>query len=298
MYPNRFADLPGLRLHYIDAGPSDAPAVVLLHGFPEFWYSWRHQIPELIAAGYRVIAPDQRGYNLSDTHGPYDLATLVQDVIYLLDHLELSTCHLVGHDWGGVVAYTLAAAHPHRLVSLSILNAPHLNAYLDALRVSGRQRRKSWYVYYFQLPWLPEWSLRRRDYAMLRAMFRRLPPAYHSPADTERYVEVWSRPGALSAMVGWYRHLGRHLLLRGMRLPPMCIETPTLVIWGERDAALDKVCNRTLPRYVANLTIHYLPGISHWVQMHDPPAVNRLLLQHLAAHGHGQVAAETIPSPS
>jgi len=273
-----YVDLRGLRMHYAEAGPPDGAPIILLHGFPEFWYSWRLQIPALAAAGYRVIAPDQRGYNLSSKDGPYDIATLTADIAHLQDALGIASSHIAGHDWGGAVAWAFAAAYPERTDRLVILNAPHLNAYEDTVRRHPRQLLKSWYILFFQLPRLPEWSLRAGDYAVLRRAFARVP--HMTAADIARYTDAWARPGALSATVGWYRAMARGIIAHRGNLPALRVASPTLVIWGERDAVLDRACNDTLPRYVPDLRINYLPA-SHWVQLDKPDEVNRLLLAFL-----------------
>lgn len=282
----RFLDLPGLRMHMVEAGPEDGPPVLLLHGFPEFWYSWRFQIPALAAAGYRVCAPDLRGYNLTDTTGPYDLDTLLADIVHLQDALGWASAHIVGHDWGGVLAWPFAAAHPARARTVTTLNGPHLRAYLDAC-LRGRQILKSWYVGFFQIPGLPEWALRRDGGAALRKVFRGMPPDRMTAADLDRYVGAMLRPGCLSAAVGWYRALPRAVLRRGGALPNPRIDVPSCVIWGDRDHALDASCNATLPRYAPDLVVHRLPRATHWVQMDHPDEVNALLLEFLAARGGG-----------
>lgn len=274
-------DLPNLRLHYAAAGPQDGVPAILLHGFPEFWYSWRFQLPALAAAGYRAIAPDQRGYNLSDKHGPFDMATLAADIAHLQDALGFDSSHIVGHDWGGAVAYGFAALHPQRTRKLVVMNAPHYGAYLDTIRRTPAQILKSWYIYFFQLPWLAEASLRARDFESMRRAFRQLPPENMGSQDIAAYVEAWEQPGALSAMLGWYRTAFRATLRSGLSAPPQHVQAPTCVIWGEEDFALDRRCNDTLDRYTPDLRVHYLPGASHWVQMHRPQEVNRLLLEFL-----------------
>jgi len=275
-----FIDLPHLRMHYAVAGPEQGPPIILLHGFPEFWYSWRFQIPVLAQAGYRVYAPDQRGYNLTDKQGPYDVATLTRDVANFQDVMGIATCPIVGHDWGAVVAWSFAARYPKRVEKLLILNGPHPNAYLDACKHHFRQIRKSWYIYFFQLPWLPERLLRRKDFAALDRVFAAL---RMNSDDIARYKSALAQPGALTAMIGWYRFMVRGMFRNRFKSPVARIGVPTCVIWGERDLALDSTCNDTLCRYVPNLVIHRLPDANHWVQMHRPDAVNALLLAYLRA---------------
>jgi epoxide hydrolase 4 len=279
---HRFIDTPQLRFHVVEAGPASGDVVLLLHGFSEFWYSWRFQIPALAAAGYRVVAPDQRGYNLTDKHGPYHVEHLAADVAHLLDALDVEASHIVGHDWGGVIAYLFAALYPQRTRRLVVMNAPHLNAYRDTWRRSWRQLLRSAYVYYFQLRGLAEWSLRAGRYRAMRRSLQQAPAATMRPEDLELYVGAWSQPGALTAMLGWYRSaFRREVRLLNRAGPQYHVSAPTCVIWGEDDVALERACNDTLARYVPDLTVHYLPETSHWVQMHRPDRVNQLLLEFL-----------------
>jgi epoxide hydrolase 4 len=270
----------GLRMGFFDVGPRDGQPVLLLHGFPEFHYSWRMQWPALTQAGYRVIAPDQRGYNLSGKHGPYDLATLARDMADLQDALGITQCDVAGHDFGGAVAYALAAHFPQRVRKLGILNAPHPDAYLDALRSTVEQRKKSWYVFFFQLPFLPERRLARNNFAFVEQLFAGAGAT--TPSDIARYKTACAQPGALHAMIGWYRALGRGALARGLRGSLPIVRAETCVIWGERDLALSKDVNITLARHVPNACFAYLTEASHWVQLDAPEAVNQRLIEHFA----------------
>lgn len=278
-----FGQCNGMQMHYVTMGPPEGAPVLLLHGFPEFWYSWRFQMPALAEQGYFVIAPDQRGYNLSDKHGPYDIETLVADIIALLDELGIESCQLVGHDWGGVLAWSLASYHPARFERLVVMNAPHPNAYLDALK-SSFQLFKSWYIYLFQLPKIPEWLLRCKNWAALRKIYAQVPREFMHAKDVAHYVDAMKQPGALSAALGWYRAIPAQTRKHGGSLPDPIIQQPTLVIWGEKDLALGKACNRTLDRYVPELELHYLPDASHWVQMDHPNEVNAQLERFLSQH--------------
>jgi len=279
-----FAELQGLRMHFVTCGEAGNEPVLLLHGFPEFWYSWRFQMPALAAEGYFAIAPDQRGYNLTEKRPPYDIETLVNDLVHLLDYLGIARCHVVGHDWGGVTAWSLASYHPERVKSLCIMNAPHPNAYLDAVKSFSSQLFKSWYIYMFQIPRLPEWVLSRKDYKAIRNIFSVVPEEYMSAEDVEHYVTAISRPGALEAAIGWYREIPKQTRKHGGSLPNPQIDAPTLVIWGENDPALDVACNATLERYVPQLKIVYLPEASHWVQLDHPEIVTENLLDFLYQH--------------
>src|SRR3954463_14227547 len=158
----------GVHLHVVEAGPEGGPLVILLHGFPEFWYGWRRQIEPLAAAGFRVLAPDQRGYNLSDKPrkiSAYNLDLLARDVVGLIEEAGAGKARVVGHDWGGAVAWWLGVKHPERLAKLALLNIPHPLGMRRALRRSSEQRRKSSYMFSFQLPWLPERAFRAHHFA-------------------------------------------------------------------------------------------------------------------------------------
>jgi len=272
----------GIRLHYVEAG--EGPLVVLLHGFPEFWYGWRHQIPALAAAGYHVVAPDMRGYNLSDKPlgwRAYDAEHVARDVAGLIGHFGVERAYVVGHDWGAAVAYTVAMRHPEVVEKLAILNVPHTERMLAGFR-TARQLRKSWYMFFFQLPWLPEKGLERDDFSFLKRGLRADSREAFSDSDLERYVEAWSRPGALTGMINYYRAALRRsprATLAGLRQ----IEAPTMVIWGERDRHLGAELAQPLPQWVPNLRMERIPEATHWVQ-HDAPArVNQLLAEFFGA---------------
>jgi|SRR5579883_1831808 pimeloyl-ACP methyl ester carboxylesterase len=275
---HRYATVNGIRMHYVEQG--EGPLVVLLHGFPEFWYSWRHQIPAL-ATRFRVVAPDQRGYNLTEKPRgveAYKTSTLADDVAALVRHLGAERAHVVGHDWGGGVAWTFAMQHPELLATLAVLNCPH-----PALMARGilrpRQLLRSWYIFFFQLPWLPEKLLSARGYRAALQPFREWPhrPGTFSRDDLRAYREAMAQPGALTAMINWYRALSR-------TRPPIqtpIIDAPTLVIWAEDDKALGVELTHGLERYVRDLTIRYVPETSHWVQQERPELVNQYLLEFL-----------------
>jgi epoxide hydrolase 4 len=279
--PLEFVQLPGLRMGFVQAGSPERPAVLLLHGFPEFHYSWRHQIPAFVNAGYRVVAPDQRGYNQTGKHGPYDVATLASDIRQLQGALGITRSQVVGHDWGACVAYEFAHRFRERVQKLAIMNGLHLNALADHMKVSRTQLRRIWYIFFFQLPWLPERALRSKDYAFLEQLLGRVPGM--SAADVARYKHACAQPGALSAMLGWYRAVFRTALRELARPYIRNVPAETLLLWGMRDAALEYGVNDTLPRYVPNLRTHQIASADHWVQLEAPDEVNDVLLSFLAA---------------
>jgi pimeloyl-ACP methyl ester carboxylesterase len=274
------ADLGSVRLHYVEIG--EGPLVVLLHGFPEFWYTWRHQLPALAAAGFRVVAPDMRGYNRSSKPAgipSYSLTHLTGDVRDLIAERGESRARLVGHDWGGVVAYATAGMHPGVVAQLAVLNIPHPRRMNDGLR-TWRQLKKSWYIGMFQLPWLPEQMAARGRYRGFRHMLQHDAPDGYGVAEIERYLEAWSQTGAMTAAMNYYRAVVRHPPPRGALRP---IQAPTLVIWGERDRALGAEMAEPYARDVPGLRrVVRLPEISHWTPVHAADEVSRLLIEFFA----------------
>ena len=196
-------------LHAVAAGPEDGPLVVLLHGFPEFWYSWHRQIEPLSAAGFRVIVPDQRGYNLSSKPvgvSSYAMPELVSDVIAIADQLGQRKIFLAGHDWGAAVAWSTALLHPQRVAKLVVLNVPHPSVMRKFLSTRPRQFRRSWYMFFFQLPWLPEALFSAFNFrAGSRSLLRSSRPGTFTAEDLAQYRAAWSQPGAITGMINWYR---------------------------------------------------------------------------------------------
>jgi pimeloyl-ACP methyl ester carboxylesterase len=274
----------GITLHYVEAG--QGPLVVLLHGFPEFWYSWRHQIPALAAAGFRVVAPDMRGYNLSSKPSgwrAYDTDLLADDVAGLIRHLGAESARVVGHDWGAAVAYSTAMRHPEVVERLAILNVPHPERMLRALR-TVRQLRKSWYMFFFQIPRVPEAAMRRGRFSFPKRSLRSGVAGTFSDADLQRYVQAWSEPGALTGMINYYRAALRQSP-RSVQSRMKPFEAQTLVIWGERDRFIGAELAEPLPRLVPNARVERVPEAGHFVQSEAPARVNELLGAFLAETG-------------
>jgi pimeloyl-ACP methyl ester carboxylesterase len=275
-----YADLADVRLHYVEAG--DGPLVLLLHGFPEFWFSWRFQIPALVAAGFRVVAPDMRGYSLSSrpsSVAAYDLDRLAADVRGLVRERGAERALLAGHDWGAAVAWVTAMNHPEVVERLAILNVPHPRRMLQGLR-RPRQLARSWYMLFFQLPWLPELAARARRWWGWRRLFENeARPGAFTPRDIERYVEAWSQPGAPTGMINYYRAALRQTPGRAeARIRP--VEAPTLVIWGQRDRHLGAELAKPERADVPNLQrVVRLPEASHWVHQDEPERVSQLLIE-------------------
>ncbi len=278
-----WADGGEVRLHYVESGPVDGPPVILLHGFPEFWYSWRRQLPVLAAAGFRAVAVDMRGYNLSEKpHGrrAYTIDRLGEDVVALIRSLGCERADVVGHDWGGIVAYAAAMQSPERVRRLVVLNAPHPAPMIAGLR-SLEQIRRSWYILVFQLPLLPELMMRRKDFSFAKRSLRSgAKRGSFSDEDLQRYAHAWARPRALTGMLNYYRGLLARSPRRALaRMRP--ITAPTLVIWGERDRYIGIELARAPLELVPDLRLEGVAEASHWVQHEAPARVNRLILDFL-----------------
>lgn len=270
----------GITMHYVTQG--EGPLLLLLHGFPEFWYSWRYQICVLAELGYRVVAPDLRGYN--ETEKPrrgYDIPTLLRDITGLITALGEERAIIVGHDWGGVLAWQFAIDYPQMTEKLVVLNAPHPGAMMREMRTL-RQLRKSWYIFAFQIPWLPEYVLSRNHANEIGRMLRgaALQKDAFPREETAKYQEAMSKPGAIRAALAYYRQLVR----RGpgaYRRRNLQIEAPTLLIWGEHDIALGHELTEGLDSWVPNLRIKRIPDSGHWVQQEQPTQVNQYLIEFL-----------------
>jgi len=272
----------GIVLHVAQAGPPDGPLLLLLHGFPSFWYDWRYQIPALVAAGYRVWAPDQRGYNVSTKPGPicaYNLNTLTDDIAGLIDAAGVERAVVVGHDWGAAVAWWMAQRHPNRLERVVIVNVPHPSLLLRKIFTSLRQARRSTYAMFFQLPWLPEASLGMNNWHSLAESVKKTAhPGTFTEADLIHYRKAWNRPGAMTAMLNWYRAAVRCLPEPQSRR----IRLPLLVIWGARDFALERDLAQESVALCDEGRIVWLEEATHWPHLEEPVVVNRLILDYLA----------------
>ena len=252
---------------------------MLLHGFPEFWYGWRKQIPALVEAGCRVILPDQRGYNLSDKPKGvknYDVYTLADDIIGLINALGYEKVNLVGHDWGAIVAWTLANKYPERLQRLSIMNVPHPAVMQKFLYRDFEQIRRSWYVFFFQLPWLPEAGMKRDNWRGAEYALRGSGKIHtFTNEDIEKYKEAWSQPGAMTAMINWYRAIVRY---QPASPKDPRIKVPTLMMWGMKDFALSHRMARPSMDYCDEGNLILFPEATHWVQHDAAEEVNHYLV--------------------
>jgi epoxide hydrolase 4 len=274
----------GVRLHFVRRG--EGPPVVLLHGFPEFWYSWRYQIVALAAAGYAVFAPDLRGYNTSEKVpgvAAYDIDVLVADVVAFVDRCCGGKAFLVGHDWGGIVAWYAAIQHPERFTRLAILNAPHPGPFGRDLFTTDQWIR-SLYVLFFQLRGLSEAALRFRNCWLIERVFAT--EVFNEDAfahgEVAHYKEAMTRPGALTAALSYYRAAVRRRRRLGTT-DPRPIAIPTLVLWGDRDPHLRAGLADGLERWVTDVTVRHFPASGHWIQLDEPDLVSRSLAEFFAS---------------
>ncbi|MEM9215102.1 MAG: alpha/beta hydrolase [Cyanobacteria bacterium P01_F01_bin.150] len=277
-----FVETNRIRLHCVTQGEGEL--VILLHGFPEFWYSWRHQIP-VLARHFKVVVPDLRGYNDSDKPlSGYDLDTLSHDIKGLMKSLGYAKAHVVGHDWGGAIAWHLAQTFPQSVQRLAILNAPHPQRFMQEILGNLDQLRRSWYVLAFQVPTLPEWLLRSNLQNFLKNMLQdqAIRKGAFTREDTAIYQAALAKPGALSSAIAHYRHLllpqnwGRHLT---QNLP---VTAPTLVLWGDDDKLLSHRFTEGLEKIIAApFRLKRIPQCGHWIQQEVPQTVNRELIKFL-----------------
>jgi pimeloyl-ACP methyl ester carboxylesterase len=267
-----------IKLHAIGAGPPDGPVAILLHGFPEFWYSWHKQIEPLAAAGFRVIVPDQRGYNKSSKPrgaASYALSELTSDVLAIANQLGQERIFLAGHDWGAAVAWSFALLHPQRVSKLAILNVPHPSVMRRYLQTNRRQLRRSWYMFFFQLPFIPEAAFTAFNFRLgFRSLVRSSRPDTFSDDDLSQYRAAWSQPGALTGMINWYRAAFRYR----SKFPDSTVHVPTRILWGERDAFLLSEMGHDSLRYCDNAELYTFASASHWLQHEEPARVSELLI--------------------
>ncbi|MDX2099737.1 MAG: alpha/beta hydrolase [Leptolyngbyaceae cyanobacterium bins.59] len=275
---HEWIDTNGIKLHYVTQG--NGPLVLMLHGFPEFWYSWRHQIPEF-AKDYKVVALDLRGYNESDKptdRAAYVMDEFIRDVWGVIHGLGYDRCTLVGHDWGGIIAWNFAYAHPQMVSQLIILNVPHPAKFSEGLRTPQQLFRSS-YLFVFQLPGVPELLLQANDYGAIESVLKgtAVNKDAFTQADLEAYKDAAAKRGALTAMLNYYRNLLHQHVFQDWRV----LEVPTLMIWGEEDKALGKELTYGTENYVRDFHIHYIPNCGHWVQQEQPELVNQYMREFL-----------------
>jgi len=264
----------GLDLHIVEAGEKGQPLLVLLHGFPEFWWAWRHQITPLAEAGFHVVVPDMRGYNLSDAPqdvSAYTLDTLATDVVGMADAFGADRFHLVGHDWGAVIGWWVAAKYAARLERVVLMDGPHPDVWGGQALKHPTQALRSTYVAFFQLPWVPEATLGGFDFAGLKAMIQGSANAdTFEPGALDRYVEAWAHPGSLTAMLNYYRGLRE----RPHNEKPARLAPPTLILWADDDRFLERHIAEAGLALCDDGRLEIVEGVSHWLHIEQPERIN------------------------
>ncbi|WP_243370350.1 alpha/beta fold hydrolase [Microvirga solisilvae] len=272
----------GITLHDVQAGPEHAPLAILLHGFGDFWWGWRRQIGPLTSAGFRVVAPDQRGYNLSEKPiglKAYDLDTLAADIVELAAAYNRRKFVLIGHDFGGLVGWWIASRHPQHVERFIAINSFHPQALVPYWRKSPTQFLRNLYMAFYQIPWLPEALFRMKNFELMRQLYLRSGrPGTFSKADLDRYQSTWSKPGALTGMINWYRAMRRKPHIENLR-----ITVPTLVIWGLKDFYLEKGLAEASLALCDDGRATWIENGTHFVHIEEPEAVNRAMLDFLKA---------------
>lgn len=268
----------GIRLNVVEAGPADGPLVLLLHGFPEFWFCWRSQIEPLAANGYHVVVPDQRGYNLSDKPpgvAAYDLDQLAKDIIGLADHFGAQKFLLAGHDWGAIVGWWLAQNWPDRIARFVSISAGHPAVWRERMESDPVQRQKSAYVKMFRIPWFPEFIVRRNNFdAIAGAITSTARPDTVSAEELGRYRKAWSQPGAITGGLNWYRAI---LKRRFPDWKKIRIAVPTLAIWSDLDVYGDVKLAEDSVALCDKGELVRLKNATHWALQDEPDAVNSLI---------------------
>jgi pimeloyl-ACP methyl ester carboxylesterase len=276
--------LNGLSFNLVCAGKADAPLIVLLHGFPECWLTWKDQIQPLVDAGYRVIAPDQRGYNLTDkpkSLDDYRIDILASDVEAIREYAGCDTFHLVGHDWGAAVAWWYGMHYSDKLRSLTVINVPHPTVFKQTLKTNKRQLLKSWYMFFFQIPKLPEalmplWNFKQLQKGLVES-------SNTGTFDDEilsQLTTVWKQPGAITGMLNWYRAA----LRRPVEASNLNVACPTRILWGENDIALTKEMAQLSTQYCEDVELTYYPDGSHWLTHDHPKRVAAEIIRFCDAH--------------
>ncbi|EDV25377.1 uncharacterized protein TRIADDRAFT_55400 [Trichoplax adhaerens] len=269
-----------LRIHYVANGEKGKPLMLFIHGYPQFWYCWRHQLKEF-GKDYYAVAVDNRGYG--DTGRPthmedYDIKELIEDVKDIIVGLGYEKCTLVAHDWGGFIAWHFAHFHPEYLEKLIIMNAPHPRIFKQYMETHITQALKSWYIFFYQIPYLPEFVESSSDYELIDII---MTSVIHSDPktkdiftkdDEECYKYNLSRPSCLTSAINYYR--------QNVFIPPLPfkydkITAPTLIIWGEKDDALNKELNNGIAKYVDSVILKYMAEGTHWISEQFPEETNK-----------------------
>ena len=279
-YTHQMIATNGINLHVVTAGDPSHEPIMLLHGFPENWRCWNHQIDFLVEHGYYVIVPDQRGYNLSDKPKGvknYHLDLLTQDIIGLIKAFGYENIYMGAHDWGAVVAWSIATHHPQYLKKLAILNVPHPTIMGAEFRsLNFEQIKRSWYMFFFKIPRFPEWFARRNDWGDASILRRSSHPDTFTEEEIADYKEAWNQPNAMTSMMNWYRAA----IPSSAKVPEeKSITVPIRILWGEQDIALGKELAEKSLKLCANGDLYFFPNATHWLPHDEADAVNQHFIE-------------------
>lgn len=277
----KFIETNGIKLHVLCAGDTNNPLMVLLHGFPEFHKGWEAQIDDMVNTGYYVMVPDQRGYNLSDKPwfiGDYKIDKLSLDIVGLIDHSGKKKAVVAGHDWGAAVAWQMGLAHHDRLERLIIVNVPHPKTLGKFLKIDKEQKKKSSYMVRFQIPFIPQFLMRKNNFKVLEKTLKRTSlEGTYSDEDIEEYKQAWGQKRAIPCMLNWYRAAFR----RKVKLENSKVPIKTLIIWGKKDRFLKWEMGVDSLRYCGDGRIEFIDDATHWVLKERPEIVNKLMIEFL-----------------
>ncbi|HEX2905719.1 MAG TPA: alpha/beta hydrolase [Phototrophicaceae bacterium] len=269
-----------VRLNVMQSGPKNGPLVILLHGFPEGWYGWRHQVGALAEAGFRVLVPNQRGYYLSDKPGPvaaYSLEELMRDVSGLIASAGHDKAYVIGHDWGGLVAWWLATRRPEKVERFAVLNAPHPLVLLERLRTNAEEIKKSWYPFYFQIADLSTSRLRRKNWALLKSMLRQtVRPDVITENDLRRYEDIWELSNTDVTALNYHRAM---LQIPLPTLTNSRLAMPALMLWGAQQSYYQPQTIQESAAYCEAGTVAYVAQAGHWLHHEQPASVNHRLIE-------------------
>ncbi|CAO4379733.1 unnamed protein product [Caenorhabditis nigoni] len=290
---HKFVQLKDIRMHYVEEGPEDGDVLLMVHGFPEFWYSWRFQL-EHFKHTHRCIAIDMRGFNSTDRPSGisnYNISYLVDDIRQFIEVLGLKKVTLAAHDWGAMICWRVAMMHQELIDRLIICNVPHPTAFFDVYKISKEQRDKSWYVYFFQSQLIPEIAMRSNKMKMLEAMFRGKQAGIRNSQnftdeDMLAWKHVFSQPGATTGPLNYYRDLfNAPSISRKLQI----VQPKVLILWGDEDNFLDKKGAEFSVQYCRNCRVEFIRGASHWVQQDQPELVNAYMEQFMKEDIYGTV---------
>ncbi|RNI21898.1 alpha/beta fold hydrolase [Rufibacter latericius] len=279
---HKYYQTNGIQLHVAEAGPQEGKTILFLHGFPEFWYGWKNQLKFFSEKGWHALAPDQRGYNLSSKPEgvqSYTIDELTKDIVELIPQLTTEKMVLVGHDWGGGVAWNLALHHPQLFEKLVILNMPHPQVAHEHLTKNPKQMLRSWYAGFFQIPWIPEAVNSSFDFKVLESTLKgSAQPDTFTKQDIEAYKEAWKQPGAMQAMINWYRAYKDNKIEADHQ-----VDVPTLMLWGKQDQFLGTEMALPSIEQCTNGQLFFLENATHWVHHEQPDKVNAWMENFLKA---------------